>query len=106
LIVVTSIPTVCNVLIADSRPAPGPLTNTSTLRKPSREQLFHSLVQLDQQRMECSFRTTETHFTSTRPRNNLTLIICQSYNDIVKRCVNVSLTYRFDNNDTLFLQLF
>ncbi len=30
----TSIPEFCSVRIADSRPEPGPLTNTSTLRRP------------------------------------------------------------------------
>ena len=32
---VTSIPLLCKVRIADSRPFPGPLTNTRTLRKPA-----------------------------------------------------------------------
>ena len=34
LIDVISSPAVCNDLIADSRPEPGPLTNTSTVFKP------------------------------------------------------------------------
>ena len=37
--------------------------------------------------------TTESHLTSRRPRDNLTLAVCQRYNDIVERAVNVQLTY-------------
>ncbi|EJX04439.1 hypothetical protein EVA_07453 [gut metagenome] len=38
-------------------------------------------------------RTAEAHLTGGRPRNNLTLTVCERHNDIVERAMNVELTH-------------
>src|SRR5690606_21981425 len=48
------------------------------------------------------FRTSESHFTCRRPRNNLTFLVCQRNDDVIKSSAYVSLTCRLNNNFTFF----
>src|SRR5690606_10160872 len=52
------------------------------------------------------FRTSKTHLTCARPRDSLTLIVGQSNDDVVKRSVDMRLTYRLNNDDTFFCSFF
>ena len=45
--------------------------------------------------------TAESHLTSRRPGNNLTLIVGQRYNNVVERTVNVELTHRGNTHVSL-----